>query len=114
MIDKSCPIQRDNVDPPANNTLGRRPDLAMLHRSSRACFDIYCSEVVRLTSTLFGGGDWHWRLTSASGDILADCGGYRNHRDCLAVVDSLRALAGSAIVPGPYPPSRSWSPLCHL
>jgi uncharacterized protein YegP (UPF0339 family) len=61
-------------------------------------FDIYRSDTVSLTSTLFGGGDWHWRLADASGVILADCGGYRNQAECFAAVDVLRAEAGSATV----------------
>jgi hypothetical protein len=51
-------------------------------------FDIYRASHVRLTSTLFGGGDWHWRLTGASGGVVADCGGYRNEAQCLAAVSA--------------------------
>jgi uncharacterized protein YegP (UPF0339 family) len=61
-------------------------------------FDIYRTDQVQLTSTLFGGGDWHWRLTDEAGAMLAECGGYRNRRDCLAAVDALRAEAWSATV----------------
>lgn len=61
-------------------------------------FDIYRTEQVHLTSTLFGGGDWHWRLTDETGAMLAECGGYRNRRDCLAAVEALRAEAWSATV----------------
>ena len=59
-------------------------------------FDVYRTDQVRLTSTLFGGGDWHWRLTGASGDVIADCGGYRNEAQCLAAVKALRIEAGLA------------------
>lgn len=61
-------------------------------------FDVYRTEQIRLTSTLFGGGDWHWRLTDQGGVMLAECGGYRNRRDCLAAVEALRAEAWSATV----------------
>lgn len=61
-------------------------------------FDIYRTEQVHLTSTVFGGGDWHWRLTDEAGAMLAECGGYRNRRDCLAAVEALRAEAWSATV----------------
>lgn len=59
-------------------------------------FDIYRADQIRLTSTLFGGGDWHWRLTGASGNVIADCGGYRNEAQCLAAVKALRVEAGLA------------------
>ena len=59
-------------------------------------FDICRADQIRLTSTLFGGGDWHWRLTGASGNVIADCGEYRNEAHCLAVVKALRSEAGLA------------------
>ena len=59
-------------------------------------FEIFRSEVVQFTSMLSGGGDWHWRLTSPLGTILAGCGGYRDRAACLAAVEALRAEAGSA------------------
>ena len=80
-------------EPPAGPTLARR------RPEGRSRFDIYRTEVVHLTSTLFGGGDWHWCLTAQSGEVVADCGGYRNRRDCLAAVEALRAEAGSARLP---------------
>lgn len=61
-------------------------------------FDIYRADQIRLTSTLFSGGDWHWRLTGASGHVIADCGGYRNEAQCLAVVKALRSEAGMAAI----------------
>ena len=61
-------------------------------------FDVYRSDQVQLTTTLFGGGDWHWRLTNDAGAVLVECGGYRNRRDCLAAVQVLRAEAWSATV----------------
>lgn len=69
-------------------------------RSRGGCshFAIYRTEQVHLTSALFGGGDWHWRLTGQTGAVLADCGGYRNQADCLAAVEALRAEASAATV----------------
>ena len=61
-------------------------------------FDIYRTDRVRLTSTLLGGGDWHWRLTGASGTVIADCGGYLDEAECLAAVCALRTEAGLATV----------------
>lgn len=62
----------------------------------RSQFHIYRTECVNLTSTLSGGGDWHWRLTGSSGATIADCGGYRNEAQCLAAVDALRFDAADA------------------
>lgn len=59
-------------------------------------FDIYRADQIRLTSILFGGGDWHWRLTGAAGNVIADCGGYRNEAQCRAAVKALRIEAGLA------------------
>lgn len=87
-----------SVPPAANEAPRRQTVLATLCASGHSHFDIYRTDQVRLTSTLFGGGDWHWRLTGSSGAMLADCGGYRNQRDCLAAVEALRAVAGSATV----------------
>lgn len=102
MIHQQRLIQGDRSSPAANEDARHQPtDLATLRAKGHSCFDIYRADKVRLTTTLFGGGDWHWRLTGSSGDILADCGGYRNQRDCLAAVDALRAVAGSAIVANP-------------
>ena len=61
-------------------------------------FDVYRADHILLTSTLFGGGDWHWRLTAASGAVIADCGGYRNEAQCLAAIGALRIEAGLATI----------------
>lgn len=106
MIHQSCLLQDGKVPPAANDTSQRAAGLATLCGSGHSCFDIYRTEEVQFTSTLFGGGDWHWRLTGPSGDVLADCGGYQNHRDCLATVNALRTVAGSAIVSTPCAPYR--------
>lgn len=65
----------------------------------QACFSINCTDRVSLTSTLFGGGDWHWQLTDVGGALLADCGGYKSWHDCRAAVLSLQSKAGTAQVP---------------
>jgi uncharacterized protein YegP (UPF0339 family) len=62
-------------------------------------FSTYRAERRSVTSALWSGGDWHWRLTGPSGQILADCGGYRREADCLAVIQELRANAGAARPP---------------
>lgn len=85
----------------ADSGVVRRPAvLEPFRRDGFPCFDVYRAEPVQLTSTLSGGGDWHWRLTSVSGDVLADCGGYRNQRDCLAAAKAVRAAAAVATISG--------------
>src|SRR3546814_16696312 len=59
-------------------------------------FDIYRASHVSLTATLFGGGDCRWRLTGASGAVLADRGGYRNEPESLAPLSAHRLEDGSA------------------
>lgn len=73
-------------------------DSADLRHSGRPHFYIYRTDQVRLTSMLFGGGDWHWRLADHAGIVVAECGGYHNKRDCLTAVEALRAAAWSATV----------------
>jgi len=62
-------------------------------------FSTYRADRVSVTSALWSGGDWHWRLTGPRGDILADCGGYRHEAECLAVIEALRTNARSARSP---------------
>src|SRR3546814_18367987 len=57
---------------------------------------MYLASQVMRTSARFGGGDWRWRLTGASGAVVADCGGYRHEAQCLAAVSALRLEAGFA------------------
>jgi uncharacterized protein YegP (UPF0339 family) len=67
-------------------------------KEAQSRFDIYRADHVRLTSTQFGGGDWHWRLTGASGSVIADCGGYRDEAQCLAAVNAMRSEARLASI----------------
>jgi uncharacterized protein YegP (UPF0339 family) len=59
-------------------------------------FDVYRADEVRMTSTQFCGGDWHWRLSDADGLILLDTGGYANERACRGAVAILQENAGWA------------------
>jgi uncharacterized protein YegP (UPF0339 family) len=78
--------------------VSRRPLAANDGSAGPSHFNIYRADRVCLTSTLFAGGDWHWRLTAATGGVIADCGGYRNEAQCLAAVESLRSQASGASV----------------
>lgn len=82
-------------------------------KSGKCCFTTYQSERVSMTSVLWSGGDWHWRLVGPAGDILADCGGYLHEADCLAVIEALCANAPTARPPShdrrdtPHNPERN-------
>lgn len=58
--------------------------------------EVFRTDEVQLTSTLFSGGDWHWRLASAAGDVLVEGCGYRSQSQCLEAVALLQGRAKSA------------------
>jgi uncharacterized protein YegP (UPF0339 family) len=64
-------------------------------------FDVYRADEVRMTSTQFCGGDWHWRLSDADGLILLDTGGYANERECRNAISILQQNAGWASLSSP-------------
>ena len=66
--------------------------------TARPYFEIYRADEVSLTSTLFGGGDWRWRLCAAVGVVTAQGGGYSTELACKSAVASLRGAAQSAAV----------------
>ncbi|VWX50748.1 hypothetical protein NOVOSPHI9U_310036 [Novosphingobium sp. 9U] len=53
---------------------------------------------MRLTSTLFGGGDWHWSFRNPDGMLVADCGGYKDRVECAAAAEALRLQACHATI----------------
>ena len=61
-------------------------------------FEIYREDEVRMTSTRFSGGDWHWRLSDAEGLILLDTGGYPSERECREAIAVLKENAAFASV----------------
>ena len=61
-------------------------------------FEIYREDEVRMTSTRFSGGDWHWRLSDAEGLILLDTGGYPSERKCREAIAVLKENAAFASV----------------
>jgi uncharacterized protein YegP (UPF0339 family) len=76
---------------------------ARSRRSHRApCnFEIYRTDEVRMTSTQFSGGDWHWRLSDAEGLSLLDAGGYASERECRSAITLLKENAAFARIPAP-------------
>lgn len=70
--------------------------LAPVAGKAPGMFEVYREAEVRMTSTRFCGGDWHWRLSDADGQILLDTGGYASERACLLAVDILRDSAAFA------------------
>jgi uncharacterized protein YegP (UPF0339 family) len=59
-------------------------------------FDVYHAESMQLTSLLWVGGDWRWRLCTENGKILAAGGGFADEAACMAAVDALRRNASCA------------------
>ncbi|WP_182912079.1 YegP family protein [Sphingomonas cavernae] len=69
-----------------------------------AYFEIYRASEVSLTSTLRSGGDWRWRLRTASDRILASGRGYRTEGQCTEAVEQLKHFAtGADIRPSSAP-----------
>ena len=61
-------------------------------------FEIFRADEERMTSTLFSGGDWRWRLVTTEGVILAEAAGYPNEGLCRAAVLVLQRRAATATV----------------
>ena len=51
-----------------------------------------------MTSVLFAGGDWHWRLCDPAGEVLVDAGGYCDERTCREAITLLKDRAAHAAV----------------
>lgn len=62
----------------------------------RCRFEIFRADEERMTSTLFSGGDWRWRLVTNDGGLLAEAAGYPNEGLCRAAVLVLQRRAASA------------------
>jgi len=98
-------VPRSSVQLAANDEQPKSLDVVLDHerwaaQDRRPRFEIYRSDQVSLTSILFAGGDWHWRLMDADGKLLADCGGFKVEGDCRKAVIALRDVAGQAFIPG--------------
>lgn len=61
-------------------------------------FEIFRADQERMTSTLFSGGDWRWRLVTTEGVMLAEAAGYPNEALCRAAVLILKRRAAEAPV----------------
>ena len=61
-------------------------------------FEIYRADEVKMTSTHFAGGDWHWRLCDEAGQALVDAGGYRDEQACRSAIAILKDRAALATV----------------
>jgi uncharacterized protein YegP (UPF0339 family) len=55
-----------------------------------ACFSIFRTDRVMLTSTRLTGGDWRWRLTASTGALIAKGSGFQTETECLAAVKFLK------------------------
>ena len=61
-------------------------------------FEIFRADEERMTSTLFSGGDWRWRLVTSQGVTLAEAAGYHGESLCRAAVLVLQRCAATAPV----------------
>jgi uncharacterized protein YegP (UPF0339 family) len=59
-------------------------------------FELSLAERVRLTSTRSAGGEWSWRLCTASGTVIARGGGYRTEDECRSAIALVQRAAGQA------------------
>lgn len=75
---------------------GTRPLEPDISENAQCHFDVYRADDVRMTTTLFAGGDWRWRLSDNDRKILVEAGGYRSEADCREAVTILQARAAFA------------------
>jgi hypothetical protein len=68
-------------------------------------FEIFRADEERMTSTLFAGGDWRWRLVTTDGGLLAEATGYPNEGLCRAAVLVLQRHAATAPITRPGAPA---------
>jgi uncharacterized protein YegP (UPF0339 family) len=78
---------------------GERPFAELGVAADEACqFEIFRKDEERMTSMLFCGGDWRWRLVTASRLILAEASGYPSETACRAAVAVLQKRAATSPV----------------
>lgn len=100
-------LRKSNFPKPSQNSVsdagclaidGNAPEYRALPDS--AChFEVYRADEIRTSSVLFAGGDWHWQLSDAAGEILVEAGGYRSQVDCRKAVAMLRRHVPFALLP---------------
>lgn len=59
-------------------------------------FELSFTDRVRLTSIRSAGGEWNWRLCTASGKAIARGGGYRTEAECRSAIALVQRHAGQA------------------
>lgn len=64
-------------------------------------FEVYRDKRVRITTVLFSSADWHWRLVSPLGNILAVSEGLASEAECGASIEKVRKHAAAATVASP-------------
>ena len=89
-------------EPRANESFGQAsndsgPDLEF-GEDKRCQFRLFQADRVSLNSTQFEGGDWRWQFCSPSGEILAQCVGYRSEAECRAAILRLQNEAAYATI----------------
>lgn len=81
----------------SNDQRGEWPHEELQAAADEECrFEIFRKDEERMTSTLFAGGDWRWRLVTTGGLILAEASGYPSETTCRAAVSALQQQAATA------------------
>lgn len=94
-----CAPARLQVREPADKHFGRMEAKGYRREgpgAKPAWFEVYRTDQIRTSSTLFAGGDWHWRLCDSTGEVLVDAGGYPNEETCRTAVSILQKSASLA------------------
>lgn len=65
----------------------------------RLRFEVYRDDKVSVTSMLFCGGMWRWRLCAVDGAPVAMSTGYETEAACRAALSCVRQHAGTALLP---------------
>lgn len=86
--------QAPDVQLPAANDVDPEELASAIEGDCR--FEIFRADEERMTSTLFSGGDWRWRLVTSEGGLLAEAAGYPNEGLCRAAVLVLQRRAATA------------------
>ena len=98
LLTKARRTSAEKVDAGRPKIGGENPELRVL--PEKDCrFEVYRADEIRTSSLLFAGGDWHWRLSDATGQVLVEAGGYRSEGDCRQAIAMLQRHVPRALFP---------------
>jgi uncharacterized protein YegP (UPF0339 family) len=93
-LDRSGGGYASNDDRAGEHAATARP----MPQGGNGHFDVFREDEVSVTSTLFVGGGWRWRLCDGEGLVVAEAGGYSDEAQCRAAVSAIQAHAAFASV----------------